>query len=47
MKLDINNLKQKTNKVLDKSKDAFVVAKGNVVEKTNKLAKKTQDIEFY
>ena len=43
MKVNVDSIKQKTNKVFDKSKDAIVVAKENVSEKASKLSKKTHD----
>ena len=39
MKVNVDSIKQKTNKVFDKSKDAIVVAKENVSEKASKLSK--------
>lgn len=43
MKVNIDSIKQKANSVLDKSKDALVVAKDSVAEKTSKLSQKTHD----
>ncbi len=41
MKVNIDSIKKKANNVLDKGKDAIVVAKDSVTEKTSKLSEKT------